>query len=197
MRQERSDTRAPTTRILPVQGFGLSLLAMGLLLASGCWQKAERDMEERVDGMEGHLLELFEAADAVRADDPRAYRQAMKALSKVGGLPGVDDAGLEAVRTAALAASAAEEGDRAQRAQGLVAVSGACVSCHTQLGGEAPSLQGVDGDAATLALTAYVWRDDALWTRAADAARADGAPWPTQEPPWGQRGAVVAKLLTR
>ncbi len=196
MRHERSGACAPATRLHPIREHASSLLA-AVLLATGCWQQAERDMEERVDGMEGHLLELFEAADAVRADDPKAYKDAMKTLTKAKGLPGVDDAGLEGVRTAALAASAAGEGDRPQRAQGLVAVAGSCVSCHTQLGGEAPSLQGVEGDAMTLALTAYVWRDDALWTRASDAARAEGAPWPAQEPPWGQRGAMVAKLLTR
>lgn len=197
MRHERSGPHAPAFRILPVRGFGLSLFASILLLATGCWQQAERDMVERVDGMDGHLLELFAAAAAVRSDDPKAYRKAMKILAKAEGLPGVEDAGLEGVRTAAEAASATEEGDRAQRAQGLVAVAGACVSCHTQLGGDAPSLQGVRGDATTLALTAYVWRDDALWTRAAEAARADGAPWPTEASPWGQRGGILAKLLTR
>jgi mono/diheme cytochrome c family protein len=170
-------------------------VALALSIGTGCWQKAEREMEDRVEGMEGHLIELFDAADAVRAADPKGYHKAMKALSKVEALPGVDDAGLDGVRTAAQAAEAVD--DRGQQAQGVAAVAGACVSCHTQLGGDAPSLHGVEGDAATLALAAYIWRDDALWTRASEAARAEGAPWPTAEPPWGQRGALLTTLLAR
>ena len=165
-----------------------------LLATAGCWQKAERDMEARVDGMDRHLIELYQAADAVRDGDHKGYRKAMKSLASTGDLPGVDGPQLEAVRTAAQAAASMEQ--RGQQAQGLVAVAGACVSCHTQLGGDAP-LHGVDGDATSLALSAYVWRDDALWSRAADAAKAEGAPWPTADAPWAQRGVVITRLLTR
>jgi len=170
-------------------------VALLLLGSSGCWQRAERQMEERVAGMEGHLLELYDAAAAVRADDGKGYREAMKTLSSTDDLPGVDPSLLAGVRTAAQAAAAMEE--RPQQAQGLVAVAGACVSCHSQLGTDAPSLRGVEGDALTLALTAYVWRDDSLWTRAGEAAAGEGAAWPNADPPWPQRGEVITRLLTR
>ncbi len=173
----------------------LGAAALLVLSATGCWQQAERQMEERVAGMEGHLLELYDAAAAVQSDDAKGYREAMKALSATEDLPGVDPSMLAGVRTAAQAAASMKTPP--QQAEGLVAVAGACVSCHSHLGTGAPSLRGVEGDALTLALTAYVWRDDALWTRAGEAAAGEGAPWPTANPPWPQRGGVITRLLTR
>ncbi len=170
-------------------------LLLGVVGLGGCWQKAEREMEERVEGMEGHLDELFDAAVAVRADDEKAYRQAMKALGKARDLPGVDDGHLEAVRTTA--AEAANAPDRAARAENVVVVAGTCASCHTHLGGEAPPLRGVQGDAADLAVAALVWHDEALWGRAAEAAKAEGVEWPPVELPWSQRGPLITRLLTR
>lgn len=148
-------------------------------------------MEERLGGMEGHLTELFDAADAVRTTgegaDDGAYRAAMRGLHKGGELPGIDADALAVLHQAAEGAVRAE--GRADRAQAVTTVASACAACHTARGvpaGDMPS-----DDAVRVGLAALIWQDEATWKRALTLKPSllDGDDWPA-------RSASVSTALT-
>ncbi|MEZ4317151.1 MAG: hypothetical protein R3F61_06595 [Myxococcota bacterium] len=168
----------------------LWVLPPAFVLLTGCWMRAEKQMMEREETMGGHLLALFEAADAVADPDPSAFRAAMKQLEKGGELPGVlEDGSLDALHAAAGALKHAE--DPSARATGLVDLASRCAACHRAHGVTTPALFDPASPRED-ALGAVVWSDEARWERAW--ARLD----PAESPPgWDERRAALLPVLTR
>jgi cytochrome c553 len=165
----------------------LASMALLLAAATGCWTHVEREMAERLDGMEGHLTGLFDAADAVQAGDDGAYREAMGDLHKGGELPGVDAAALGALHASAKQALHAR--GKEDQASAITSVASKCAACHSARGVPAADLGG--DDTLKLGLAALIWQDEPTWQRAVAL-----QPSLKDSPDWPTRSAAVAAALS-
>jgi len=167
------------------------LTVVAVLLVSGCWMRAERQMAERVETMETHLQAWFDGADAaVEGDDPEVVA-ALKRLEKGGELPGHDlDEPLEALHREARGLRKASPADRAR---GLVKLSARCAVCHTAQGHRTPTRFTPDSSLQRV-LAALVWEDEAAWSRGAAELR--GQQWAVPESgDWASRREALAEAV--
>lgn len=151
---------------MPFAALRTSLLG-GLLLLGGtaCWNRVERQMEERVATMENHLVAAFDGIEAVKKDDGVAFERAMKALEQAGEAPGtLEDGALREVHQTA--ARLRKTSDRRERAEGLVGLSMQCAACHARNGVSLKTGFTYDTPAQEL-YSALVWVDDMRWNEAA------------------------------
>lgn len=134
-----------------------------LMLMAGCWTDVERDLMDRVDTMEGHLMDLFDATDALQAKDVPGFKDAMKELEQGGEVPGVEvGMALEQLHSQAKAARRSKTDE--ERIQGWSAIVLQCASCHAAHGIHTPPFF-EEMSPARRATAAVVWQDEALWAQ--------------------------------
>jgi len=166
--------------------WALAPLIAGL---SGCWMRTEQQMMEREETMGGHLIALFDASEAVRAQDSKRFKAAMSQLEKGGDLPGIEGvAGLDALHATAAALRKVDE--RGAQARGVLQIAAQCSACHAQHQVQTPALFDPTTDMED-ALGAIVWQDEDQWNQSWSALR-PGAPSPQT---WEARNAALAGVL--
>jgi hypothetical protein len=142
------------------------------VLLAGCYDLESEIVERRQWEMQDHEADFFTALDALRAGDLATAQRAGEGLGLRDPLPGVPAATapfLEAVRATGQRLHAAPDLAVASRELGVMV--GHCAGCHTAVGVAAPAPVDTTHP-QNAAWMAVLFRDEAMWSRAAPSSAA-------------------------
>jgi hypothetical protein len=166
-----------------------------LIAMSACWNLAEEERHRRVWEMQDHEVDAIAARDALLRGDLAAAQQAGARLAEpdlVPGLPEQVRPWLDAVRDGGQAL--ARELDAPSAAATLLAVTGDCAGCHTELAVPVPEPLHRTGE--ELAWIGLVFESEPRWDAGVAALGPEAAAVAAAEG-WADRRAAYAAHLVR